>query len=331
MVEERKKYILVLPVVFILSCAYILSIPRTYSSRTALAPEVGGSKMNSGTLGSIASTFGLDLSAMQSVDAITPLLYPELMEDYGFVASLLDIKVKSQDGTIKTNYFDYKNRHQKQTWWMNIFKSQEDNVAHKPHNLIKDPYNLSKAEEKIIKNIQKSIKITVDIKTNIITITTTEQDPLIAKTMADSVRNHLQQFITSYRTNKARNDMEYYRKITVEAKNNYEKARRLYAAFSDANTDLILESVKAKQEDLENDMQLKFNTYSALNTQYQAAIAKVQERMPAFTILQGASVPTKPSGPKRMVFVLACMILSVILLTIYIMRKDFKKLMISHE
>ena len=69
-------------------------------------------------------------------------------------------------------------------------------------------------------------------------------------------------------------------------------------------------------------MQIKFNTYNALNTQLQAAKAKVQEKTPAFTIIQGASVPIKPAGPKRMFFVLAMMFMAFILTIGYILKDD---------
>ena len=79
----------------------------------------------------------------------------------------------------------------------------------------------------------------------------------------------------------------------------YRKARNQYANYADANNEVMLESVKSKLEDLENDMQLKYNQYTAYNTQYQIAIAKLREKTPVFTKLQGASVPQKPAGPKR--------------------------------
>ena len=82
--SRRKLFYKVLPVVLILSCIYIFSIPRYYTSDTKLAPELGNS-MSGGTLGSIASSFGIDLGEMQTSDAITPLLYPDLMEDNKFV------------------------------------------------------------------------------------------------------------------------------------------------------------------------------------------------------------------------------------------------------
>lgn len=85
---------------------------------------------------------------------------------------------------------------------------------------------------------------------------------------------------------------------------------RVYAQYADANMDLTMESYKTKLTDLENDMQLKFNTYTTMNTQLQAAKAKVQERTPAFTTLQRATVPAKPTGPKRILFVLVTTMLT---------------------
>ena len=133
--------------------------------------------------------------------------------------------------------------------------------------------------------------------------------------------SYLQKYITEYRTSKARRDVEYYKKLTQEAKIKYQKVRQLYGSYSDANVDVILESFKSKTEDLENEMQLKFNTYSALNNQLQTAQAKLQERTPAFTTIQGASVPTKPSGPKRMIFVLAMTFAAFIMITLYSLKE----------
>ena len=115
-IENKKLYYRILPAVFIVSCIYILGVPRTYSTDAKLAPEMDNS-LSGGTLGSIAASFGFDLNNMQTTDAISPLLYPDLMEDNGFVTSLFDIKVISQDGEINTNYYDYLANYQKKTIW----------------------------------------------------------------------------------------------------------------------------------------------------------------------------------------------------------------------
>lgn len=62
-----------------------------------------------------------------------------------------------------------------------------------------------------------------------------------------------------------------------------------------------------------------------MSTQYQDAKARVQERTPAFTILKGASVPIKPTGPKRMLFVLAMTLLAFFVLTLWSVREYLLK------
>ena len=273
-IKRKRLFVKTLPLAFVLSCIYIFSLPRYYDTDTMLAPETEN-PMSGGTIGSIASTFGLDLGNMQSSDAITPLLYPNLMEDNGFVTNMFNIQVATKDGEIKTNYHDYLKKYQKNAWWNIILGAMKNWFSKKeePGKGKMDPY-------------------------------------FVCKTIADSVKFRLQDFITTYRTNKARTDYEYYKELAAQAKKDYEKSRQLYAGYSDANTHIALKSVELKAEEMENDMQLKFNAYSTINTQLQAAKAKVQERTPAFTTLKGAAVPIKPAGPKRMLFVFLMLILT---------------------
>lgn len=321
--DNKMVFIKVLPIVFVLSCVYIVSIPRTYSTDAKLAPEMGNA-INGGTLGSIASAFGFDFGDMQTTDAITPLLYPDLMEDNAFATKLFAIKVENNKGDIKSTYYEYLKKYQKYPWWKSsiswirrLFEKNQP-VANKEFN----PYALTKKDNDIVNKIRKNVKLSVDKKSGVITLNTQDQDPRICKTLADSIMGILQEFITEYRTNKARADLAYYKRITAEAKHEYEKARQRYGSYSDANTDVILESVRAKRNDLENDMQLKYNTYTTLNNQLQAAKAKVQERTPVFTMLKGATIPIRPSAPKRMLFVLEMLILSFLLTALFVYYKE---------
>ena len=97
-------------------------------------------------------------------------------------------------------------------------------------------------------------------------------------------------------------------KLFDEAKEQYAKARRLYSSYADTNQELQLQSFRGKLEDLENEMQLKYNIYTQVTEQLQLARAKVQERTPAFTVVQSATVPVKHSNTPK-VFILAVFIL----------------------
>lgn len=325
--KRKKLFFITIPLTFILSYLYIICVPRLYVSETKVAPEVE-SPAQSGMLGNIASSFGLDLSNMESSDAITPLIYPELLEDNNFIAGLSDIKVESQDGLINTTFNNYIEKHQKYPWWTYCIGWIKNKFTSAPQEKTTqgkyDPYILSKKENDVLEGMRNTIKLNVDKKTGVITINTEAQDALICKCLADSVREHLQKFIIKYRTNKARTDYEYYKKLTAEAKRDYERSRQRYAAFSDSNTDVTLQSIKSKQEDMENDMQLKFNTYSTLQTQMQVSRAKIQERTPAFTLVKGASMPIKASSPKRMFFVLVMTFLAFMCTSVYVLKDIIK-------
>lgn len=325
--KHKKLFYKVLPIVFVLSSFYILCIPRYYITSMKLAPEME-TQSTGGALSSLASSFGFDLDNVQTSDAINPTLYPDLMSDNGFVAQFFNIPVKKQDGSLSTDYYTYLKSHQKAPWWTSViytvkkwFKKAEQPAPHPSTQADFDPYTVNKQQESVFSAIRKNITIDFDKKSGIITVIVKDQDPLICKTIADSTKTRLQAFITDYRTSKARVDLEYYEKMTEEARKDYEDARRAYANFADANTNLVLESYRGKLEDMENDMQLKYNTYTTYQAQLQNAKARVQERTPAFTLLQGASIPNVHAGPKRMIFVVLMLILASAILSLYSIRK----------
>lgn len=322
----KKVFAITLPAVFVISCLLVISVPRTYTTDISLAPEIETASVG-GSLSSIASTFGIDLNDMQTTDAITPFLYPDLMNDNRFVVNMFKINVETQDKKFKGDYYTYLTSYQAHAWFEKIGQGIHDKLNGEESNrkdlkhILQNPYELSKEDNKLVEQVQEDISIYIDKKSSIIMVSATAQDPLICKTLADSVAARLQAFIIKYRTSKAQKDVEHYKKLMADAQKSYEKTRREYASFSDANTDVILESVSSKLDDLENDMQLKYNQYTAYNTQYQAAIAKLREKTPVFTVLKGANVPVKPSGPKRMLIVIGCMLFACFALLAWIIGK----------
>ena len=222
------------------------------------------------------------------------------------------------------SYYDYLSKEQKAPWWsqgikafFSLFSSKEEDEVSKVNK-----FRLTKDQTEIVKAIDKKVVCDVDKKTMVITINVTDQDPVIAATMADTVKTRLQNFITDYRTSKSRVDLEYNKKIYAETKARYEKARQLYAEFMDHNRDIILQTVRQKQTDLENEMQLQYNAYQQVAAQLLAAEAKVQEETPAFTTLQSATVPVKKSGPKRAQMCLIFVFLAFLGTTAWILYKE---------
>ena len=328
--KRKKLFLYGLPISFVSACLLILCVPRYYRCQVSLAPEVM-SAGSSSSLSSLASSIGVNLSSKMGAmtDAFYPELYPDILNTTSFRLQLFNINVKTKDGKVNTDYYNYLLKHQKAAWWdilmaqVSLLFQSED--SKREANITKiDPFMLTRFQTGMLNVVGSNVNCSVDKRTDIITITVQDQDPLVCAMLADSVRCRLQDFITDYRTSKARADMEYLHKLYVQAKEKYEKARQRYASFSDANMDPVLTAVNSKRDDYENEMQLQYNNYSNFASQYQNAVARVQERTPAFTILQPASVPVKPAGPKRMIFVLVVVFLTFIGLTIYSVYKENK-------
>lgn len=315
-------------VTFILACVYILPQPRTYVTSLSLAPELGGSS-SGGALSSLASSFGFDIGGVQSEDAFYPELYPDLMATNEFLVDLLYVNVQTLEEDVDTTYLCYLAKHQKKNplslpWrWC---KMQIKNIFSEPSEGVDmggrlNPRRLSKEEDELVGLVRSNITCDVDIKTNVITITVKDQDPQVCVTMADSARTRLQDFITEYRTTKARVDMEYYKNLTDSARKEYDEAVEAYSYYCDAHQNVILQVYAMERDKLEANMQSKMTTYNAMNTQYQAAKAKVQERTPAFTILSSAVLPVKADAPKRMIFVASMLFLAFFGTCFWIFRK----------
>ena len=336
LLKHKMLYAKVLPVAFVLAAIYALAQPNFYNCTVKLSPEMSGSKSTSG-LAALASSFGVNLGSGSGVgtEALFPTLYPDLMNSVDFKTSLFHVPVTIEgdkeagepDRTM--SYYDYLTKEQKSPWWstaiggvkksiISIFTTPEPDEE----PAIIDPFRLTLEQANVVKAIDQKVVCDVDKKTMVITINVTDQNPVIAATMADTVKTRLQKFITDYRTSKVRVDLEYSKKICAETKARYEKARQLYAEFMDANQDVILQTVRQKQTDLENEMQLQYNAYQQVAAQLLAAEAKVQEETPAFTTLQSATVPVLKAGPKRAQMCIIFVFLAFLGTTAWILYKE---------
>ena len=344
--KRRKLYYKVLPITFVLAAIYALGLPNYYTCTVKLSPEMSTSRSSVAGLAALASSFGVNLGSGSggrgtNTEALFPTLYPDLMNSIDFKTSLFPVLVtiesdKSGEPDRTMTYYDYLKNEQKQSWWSSLiggtikaitglFSSNDSTIVEPPI----DPFRLTKKQTAIAKVINRLVKCDVDKKTMVITIQVTDQNPYICATMADSVKTRLQTFITDYKTNKARVDLKYNQKIYDETKARYEQARQRYSEYMDANHDVILNTVRQKQTDLENEMQLQYNAYTQVAAQLMAAEAQVQQETPAFTTLQSATVPIQKSGPKRAQICLVFVFLAFMGTSVWILYKedDLKQLL----
>ncbi len=318
-------------ITFILSVAYIVPQPRIYSAGTLLAPEMGSGEQE-GSLSALASSFGVNLGDGASVDAIYPELYPEFIASNNFIVSLFDIQVETIDGLIKTDLYTYLIKHQKSTFYKKPFywvKGKLKNLLSSKHPSSNgssqdsiNPSFLSEQQFNIVEVLKGNIVCNVDPLTNVISLKVNAQDPLVAACLADSICTRLQTAITKYRTSKSRVDVEHYTKLTESSRKDYFYALKTYSDFCDSHRNISKQTIQSEHDKLAMEVSMALNKYQAMTAQLENANAKLQEVTPAFTTLQNASVPLRPSAPKRVLFCLAMLMLATIITTGKILKDE---------
>lgn len=289
-----------LTVTGILGIVVALNRPKYFTAQVVLAPEMsaGGLGMSE-SLSSMASTFGIDLGTKSSMDAIYPELYPTVFASNDFVLKLLDIKVRLKETGEEKTYLKHLQEDYKPAFWekpINWLKAKLLPADPGAGKVDIDPFRLTRRQEKIVDSVRNSIACLIDQKTSVITVCMTDIDPEVAAILVDTLQVRLQDYITDYRTKKARQDYNYYQHLSDSSFVEYRKARDKYVEYSDSHQGATLEAFTTIGEELENKMQLAYNVYTTMNQQAQTAKAKIQERIPAYTIIQKPTVPNKPSS-----------------------------------
>lgn len=305
--KQRKKLLIWSVCGAVIGLIIAFSIPKEYAVSVKLAPEVTGGKSMSGGLGALASFAGLSGGASAGADAVYPQLYPDVVSSVPFMTGLFDVEVPLKEDGEKMTVANFMTEETKGPWWgvilglpgkiIGLLKSDDEEVG-ADHKL--NTFQLTPQESQMMTALSQRITASVDQKTSVVTIDVTMQDPLVAAVLADTVVDRLKNYVTDYRTNKARHDLDYAVKLNEEAKDAYYKAQQRYADYLDRNQGLAFHAAQTMRERLENETQLAFNLYNQTAQQVQSAQAKVQENTPVYAVVTPATVPVKASSPKKL-------------------------------
>ena len=286
-------------IAFVIGVVIAFSIPKKYAVTAELAPELSAS---SSKLAPITNMLGVSSLGVGS-DAIYPSLYPQIAHSTPFLVKLLSCDVtmekdgKTQIMTLQT----YLTKHTRKPWW-GMAKHWVVNLFSKDDGSIRDtidPFQLTAGEDALIQSLTDLVEVEVDSKTLGITICTKAQNAHVAADICNTVIELLKQSVTDYRTNKAKEDLAYYQILFDEAKAEYYKAQSAYAHYVDSHQGVILLSVKAEQDRLQNEKNLKFQLYNSIANELQHAKAKVQQETPVVAEVVPPTIPLKPVSPKK--------------------------------
>ena len=316
----RKKIYKAAGIGLIIGIIIAISIPKQYTVEVTLSPEMGSTK-GGGLSGLAASFLGSGATMSDGTDALNASLSADIVSSTPFLLELSVMEIPASENKKMTlnTYLD----EESSPWWSYIIglpsmviggvkslfiKEDEETISDRGNQ---GTIELSKKESQKIETLKKMIIASVDKKTSMTTVAVTLQNPKVAAVVADSVVGKLQEYIINYRTSKAKEDCIYLERLFKERQQEYYVAQKRYADYMDSHDNIILQSVRAEQERLQNDMSLAYQVYSQVASQLQVARAKVQEEKPVFAVVEPAVVPLNPSGVSKKIYVLAFILLSI--------------------
>ena len=156
----------------------------------------------------------------------------------------------------------------------------------------------------------KNIMIVVDKKTNKTKMYLQMQDPLVVATVMEAVTENLKNYMSTYRTSKARQDVENLGVICAQRKKDYYAAQQAYAKYIDANKNVVLQSANAERERLQQEMNLAYQVYSQVAANLESARIQAEQAKPVFAIINPVAVPINKTAPSKVKLFIAFIFLA---------------------
>jgi uncharacterized protein involved in exopolysaccharide biosynthesis len=329
---KKQKYLILLLVIIFSSLGVMiaLSTPNEYSSEVKLLPELDAKEGGGGLskFKSLAGLAGVDLSSMNSTEAIRPDLYPNILQSTPFLLEVLNQKVfvpKQKNTQVLAGYLEKHN----DTFWKRLMKKISSNEAASSGNAPSDAIKLTKQQEELVKDLQGRVGASLDKKSGVISISAKMPNPVASAMIVTFTQKYITDYVTRYRTEKTLKEVAFLEKRSTEAKRRYDNALFNVSSYNDRNRSIFLNVAKDEGKKLDNELQLSYNLYSEITRQLEEAKIKMSRETPIFKVLEPAQVPLNKSEPKRSVMVLGFAFLGLFLGMGYAIIKglDFKKLL----
>lgn len=343
-IKKGKWFIALTGLVFaVITAVIVFNKPNEYTSTTSVMPELESS--NAGGLSKfagLASLAGVDLSSMSSSDAIRPDLYPSVINNTSFFLYLLEQDVKTSEKD-KENFLDF---------YIRNYELEEDTVANKkgfisnlkeslgiaPKVIIKsdsssDFIYLPKYKGEIIEELKEKIVANMDQKTGIISVSVELPDPITAAYVAKISMEYLTTFVTNYRTEKSRQDLNFLAQQLGAAKGKYYNTQSKKAQYSDQfqSATIRLQAADIQRERIEADYRVSSTFYTELMKQYESAKMDLQKQTPVFKTLEQPVIPYEKSGPRRGVILAIFCFVGIFFSIIIISIRNREKVLLRNQ
>lgn len=306
-----------------------LLTPNEYTANSTLVPQ-SGQKSNNGSISGLAAMAGININSITTGDVLTPSIYPKILSNINFQKELIYYKFPLTGTNEMVSYYEYSTNSKYQK--LNILVLLKKYTIGLPglvlkmfnnkveiNNLItgelsnEDLNIITQKEREVIKSINSKIKLVIDDKKGFVQITTTMNDPIIAASITLKTQELLQEYLTKFKLQKVKSNLEFVENNYIESKSNFEAKQVELAQFRDSNKSLTTSTSKIIEEKLTSEYNLLLAIYTEIAKQKEQAKIAIKETTPILTVVEPVVVPNEKSFPNRLLIITMSFILGVII------------------
>lgn len=285
---------------------------KEYTASTTMVPQSAknGSKM--GNLGGLAAMAGINLGSAVGGSTIPPTLYPKIITSVPFQKEMmktsLTIKGQKEKVSFQTYYLDIAKPGllgyiKKYTIGLPrvIIKAIKGNAANPLSDLLASDtlLTISQDEKRMMNLLTSQLSIEVNSKDGYVTILANMPEARPAAEMVNRAQILLQEAITEFKIQKAKDKMVFVEERYSEKKAAFTYVQNKLARFRDQNKNVSTAMAQTQMERLQSEFSMASSVYTELAKQLETQKIQVKEDTPVFTIIDPVSVPLDRSKPKR--------------------------------
>lgn len=192
-----------------------------------------------------------------------------------------------------------------------LIKVDPGNISDSLSIEINDIDKLSLKEDKVIKTVFSNLNLSLNSKDGYISISYTSGEPRVSAEVVLVAQRLLQSYITEFKIEKVRSNLEFVEKSYEEARDNFENKQAELARFRDANKSLSSAMARTQEEKLTSEYNLLLGIYTEIAKQKEQAKIAVTETTPILTVIEPVTIPTEKSGPSRVIIIIGFIFLGI--------------------
>jgi len=322
--KSRKSIALFTLIFLVIGILATLFASKEYTASTIMIPQTSDNKAGGGLSG-LAAMAGISLGG--GSDAVPLTTYTKIIESIPFKKKLIQTPLTFKDFPKNITYEEYMKKYTKPSLLgrvMGIFKSSTPPAEPQMSDSLTITA-ISNEERGILNSIDNNIKLDLNEKEGYITLSYIMPEAVPAAQMLQSAQKLLQETVTEFKLQKAKEEYDFVQKRCTEAEQDFKAKQYAVAQFQDRNRDLFSNLPQTRLQQLQAEYNLAANVYTELAKQLEAKRIKLKEDQPIFTIIEPVSVPNAPSKPKRMMIIAIWTFVGLVIGIGNVFLKDFRK------